>query len=253
MERGAMVEPLANAVGLCVGNTRTRVGLFREGRLVESESMPNTERDDIIAWARSKGGEVLLSSVNEPAAITLEEKLHDVHRAGRDFDIPIRTDLHPDATPGQDRLLCALGAWNRTEQACVVVDAGTAVTVDYVDAEGAFRGGVIAAGLNMSLRALHEQTSALPLLRYDASALPEGPFGRNTAEAMREGARAGIIGLVHLMIDRYALHAGSYPQVVATGGDAVMLFENDELVEHIVPDLQLMGLWAAWEGAGGGD
>ncbi len=248
MESVVMVEPMASVVGLCVGNTRTRVGLFREGRLVESESLPNAERDSIIAWARARGGEVLLASVNLPVAIALEEALHDVQRAGRDFEIPIRTDLRPDATPGHDRLLCALGAWNRTEQACVVVDAGTAVTVDFVDAEGVFRGGVIAAGLNMSLRALHEQTSALPLLRFDASALPEGPFGRDTAEAMREGARAGIVGLVHLMIDRYALHAGTYPQVVATGGDAVMLFENDELVEHIVPDLQLMGLWAAWEG-----
>lgn len=246
-----MSETTVSLLGVCVGNTRTRVGVFRDGLLVESEGLVNAEVDGLVRAIRDKARDatdgVLLASVNDPVADRIAGALEDVRRAGRDFAIGMRTDLHESATPGQDRLLCALGAWSRTHRACIVIDAGTAVTVDYVDEEGVFRGGVIAPGLNMSLRALHEQTAVLPLLRFEAAGLPDGPFGRDTAEAMREGARAGIIGLVHLMIDRYAQHAGAYPQVVATGGDAQMLFENDELVEHIVPDLQLMGLWAAWE------
>lgn len=254
-----MHEHTDTLVAVCVGNTRARVGLFRDGTLEESTSAASAEPVQVTELVRSldahSRGVILLASVNDPAADAIAELIESasgsgagraIRRVGRDFDPGIRADLHEGAKAGQDRLLCALGAWSRAEEACVVIDAGTAVTVDYVDAEGVFRGGAIAPGLNMALRALHEHTAALPLLRYEPAGLPLGPFGRSTTEAMLEGARAGIVGLVHLLIDRYAIHAGAYPRVIATGGDAQTLFAGDELVEHIVPDLQLVGLVAAW-------
>jgi pantothenate kinase type III len=159
--------------------------------------------------------------------------------------IPILTELTPPLTVGVDRLLCALAAHRRGGEASVVIDAGTAVTVDFVDAFGVFKGGVIAPGYRMMLAALGAGTDALPTL--DATApLPEGELGRTTADAIRLGCAASVRGLAHLQIDRYGAMNGAYPRVIATGGDAPMIFENDELVEHIVPDLALMGMETAW-------
>ena len=147
-----------------------------------------------------------------------------------------------DSTVGQDRLLCAVGASVRAEQACVVVDAGTAITVDFVDGEGTFQGGIIAPGVQMMLDALHERTAALPKVPF---ALPDralGPFGKDTTHAMRLGVLNAARGLARHTIEQYAEAFGGYPQIVATGGDAPALFEHDDLVEHIVPDLQLIGI-----------
>lgn len=165
---------------------------------------------------------------------------------GSNLPVPIQTDLTPPITVGVDRLLCALAAQRKGGEASVVIDAGTAVTVDFIDAFGMFRGGVIAPGIGMMLRSLHSGTDALPNLDQPVS-LPEGPMGKTTADAMVLGCASAVQGLTHLMIDRYAVANGGYPRVIATGGDAALLFEGDELVEHIVPDLILMGMHLAWQ------
>ncbi len=151
---------------------------------------------------------------------------------------------------GDDRLLNALGAYARSKQACVIVDAGTAVTVDFVDGEGVFHGGAIAPGVKMMLDAMHERTAALPAVDMKPELLPgaaEAPFGKTTAQAMVVGVVAAARGLAHSLIDRYAEFYHAYPRVIATGGDAALLFDNDDLVEHLVPDLTLIGLLAACE------
>lgn len=189
-----------------------------------------------------------------------------VLRFGRDLSIPIPNTLDDDTTVGQDRQLDALGAFTRSKQACIVIDAGTAVTVDFVDGQGVFHGGAIAPGVRMMARALHEHTAALPsvniaeeLKRIAAKPAPTPsiaremedspvgpvPFGKTTSEAIAIGVASAVRGLVRVLIDRYAEYYGAYPRVVATGGDASMLFEHDELVEIIVPDLALVGMLAA--------
>lgn len=167
--------------------------------------------------------------------------------AGR-LPVPIEDALEDRSTVGQDRLLAALGAWWRTKQACIVIDAGTAVTVDFVDGTGVFQGGAIAPGVGMMLRAMHERTAALPEvdIRADLPG-PAEPFGKTTKKAMALGAASSARGLARLLIDRYAEYYEAYPAVIATGGDAALLFEDDPLVERIVPDLQLVGMLAAVE------
>ncbi|CAN5763527.1 hypothetical protein BH11PLA1_BH11PLA1_03770 [soil metagenome] len=160
--------------------------------------------------------------------------------------IPMRLDLEVPITVGVDRVLCALAAQKKGGEAAVVIDAGTAVTVDFVDAFGVFQGGVIAPGMGMMLKALAAGTDALPEVE-PTGALEEGVLGKTTRAAMRLGVLNAVRGLVHLQIDRCAEMNGAYPRVIATGGDAALLFENDQLVEHIIPDLILMGMQLAWE------
>jgi type III pantothenate kinase len=157
----------------------------------------------------------------------------------RDIAVPIGRQLDPESMVGDDRLLNAAAAYNTAKQACVVVDAGTAVTIDFVDGAGTFHGGAIVPGAKMMLDALHERTEQLPEV---AMQRPVEAIGHSTAEAMRCGAFHGIRGMVRELVERYAEAAGGYPLVIATGGDAKLLFEDDELIERIVPDLTLMGM-----------
>lgn len=251
---------MPNMLLISVGNTRTRLARVEDGKLQPSRVLDNADAAAPAAAAEtaSAGGDtgtlpVLLASVNSAAADRYEAALQragaSVTRLGRDVPIPIRNTLDDDSTVGHDRLLDALGAFARAKQACIVIDAGTAVTIDFVDGEGAFHGGVIAPGAQMMLDALHQYTSALPAVRLSPEGVAprETPFGKDTPRAMTLGAAAAIRGMAHKLIDDYAQFYGAYPRVIATGGDAALLFEGDELVEHIVPDLTLIGMLAAAE------
>lgn len=237
-------------LALTVGNTRTRVGLFEQGELRESASFANTDPVPIIEACRAHASErhglqAVIASVHQEMSTAIAVKLRGVLDEsvlwiGRDIPIPLTHTLDDASTLGQDRALCALAAFARAKQACVVVDAGTAITVNFIDGEGVFHGGVIAPGLEMMLASLHEHTSALPKLSFTPPT--PGPFGKDTRHAMLLGVQAAAKGLVRHQVEAFAEFYEAYPQVVATGGDAQTLFADDDLVEHIVPDLQLMGI-----------
>lgn len=238
-------------LAVAVGNTRTRLGLFRGRELHNPAAASSSDPDAVVSAADAALGDeagvpIILGSVFPDAADKIqrrfEEAGHTVHRIGADLPIPLSHQLDDASTLGQDRALCALAAFRRAEQAVVVIDAGTAITVDFVDGEGIFQGGVIAPGVAMMLKSLHEHTAALPLLSFDRPDDARGVFGLDTRHAMQLGALYAARGLVRHAIERFADAYGAYPQIVATGGDAPALFDGDDLVEHIVPDLQLMGI-----------
>lgn len=254
---------------ISVGNTRTRLATARGDQIEPARVLVNAEEASLHqaiteGLARcGEGARALLASVNDPVADRLSEVISGggrgakLIRLGRGLAVPIRQNLAPESGVGIDRLLNALGAYSRSGEACVVIDAGTAITVDLVDETGVFQGGVIAPGLAMMMKALHEGTAALPLVtpptRPAESAGPlANPLGKDTIEAITKGCVASAVGLARLLIDRYAELGGRYPRVVATGGDAPLLFGDDELIEHVVPDLTLIGMHAAWMTAGRG-
>jgi type III pantothenate kinase len=245
-----------NIVAIDVGNTTVHAGLFVDGRLEESFGHPSADTPAILErltkwWKRLReepSAAVLMASVDERASTRLasliEDQLRtDVYRVGEDVPAPIGTRLDPETITGIDRLLNAAAAFDTLQQACVVVDAGTAVTVDFVDGHGTFHGGAIAPGVRMQLKALHEGTAALPELTFEAPA--DEAFGRSTAQAMLQGVFYGVRGLIWKLVEQYAEHYGAFPTVIATGGDAETLFRDDELVERIVPELTLLGIAAA--------
>jgi len=255
-------------IAINVGNTRTHVARLRGQTIENAQRLPG---DDVAAIVRAvideagvigpeDGAPVVIASVNDRIARQVESGVHDqlsleIYRIGMDLPVPIATQLEPETMTGVDRLLNAAAAYATLQQACVVVDAGTAITVDFVDGRGTFHGGAIAPGASMQLAALHAGTDALPDVRFGQ---PEGWIGGSTAQAMLQGVFYGLRGLVWKLTERYAEHYGAYPTVIATGGDAAMLFGEDSLVDRIVPDLTLMGIAEtvrvalAVEGEGGG-
>jgi len=243
-------------LAISVGNSRTSLGAFVDGKLLESDRVENADPEAIVRtaerlWKTLESDDerlCVIASVNDPVADPLETALAakletEVSRIGRDLAAPIGECLDPGTVPGADRLLNAAAAWDVMRSACIVVDAGTAITIDFIDGDGVFHGGAIAPGATMQLTALHEHTAALPRVAF--SQPDDVPFGRNTAEAMLQGVYHGLRGLVWRLVERYAQEYGAFPPVVATGGDATTLFADDELIDRVVPDLTLLGIAVA--------
>lgn len=252
--------PAPPAALLVVGNTRARTASFANGHVHHSASHMATDSASIAAALTPflddhHGAPLLIASVNQTAARAaaqaLEGHVEQVAYAGTDIPIPLHTTVAQPKRVGIDRLLCCLAAFKMAEQACIVIDAGTAITVDFVDGEGTHHGGAIAPGVSAMLAGLRAAAPALPELSskqaFACTQPQDRPWADDTEQAMALGAKASAVGLVHTLVDRFALAYGGYPRVIATGGDALPLFENDEIVEHVVPDLQLAGLARAYE------
>ena len=242
-----------NMLGVSVGNTRTRIGAFMDGELQECAIFRNERKDAITdalehAYGPLKGRDdtaILMSSVNDPVALLTEQLIQQVlgktaRRVERDIAIPVGRQLDHGALIGEDRLLNAAAAFDVLKQACVVVDAGTAITVDFVDAEGTFHGGAIAAGAQLQLDALNQRADMLPEAELQK---PKQAIGHNTLDAMFSGVYFGLRGMVRELAEQYAQTHGSFPMVVVTGGDGNLLFRDFELVDRIVPNLTMMGLY----------
>ena len=245
-----------SVIALSVGNSRIQLGSFADGQLGSNESLDKRKlaavAQQVVQWwpaiADHSNAAILLASVNDEVADPLTAMIEDqlsigTYRIGRDLPVPISQELDPETLTGVDRLLNAAAAYDRLEQACIIIDAGSAVTVDFVDGEGTYHGGAIAPGAAMQLRALHEHAAGLPELTF-AAPQPE-PFGRSTSQAMLQGVFHGIRGMVQRLVEQYAEYYTAFPQVIATGGDATLLFENEELVDSIVPELTLLGIAVA--------
>ena len=247
-------------IAIAVGNTRTRVGVLKGNECVKAQSLSTENPAEIATFVGELFDEIdfasdepviLISTVSQSAADAIEESIKSKfswssYRLGRDLQIPIRHTLTDsgEETVGQDRLLCALGAFEIVKQACVVVDMGTAITVDFVDGEGVFHGGAILPGVTAMLGSLNESTAHLPELKYRKLDPKSSEPGKQTDDAMILGVTAAASGAIRFLAERYAEFYEGYPQVIATGGDMGLL-EDDELIEAFIPDLQLQGIRVA--------
>ncbi|MAC18841.1 MAG: hypothetical protein CMJ23_04015 [Phycisphaerae bacterium] len=252
---------MTTAAAISIGNTTIQAGNLVDGLLDATVSFPVDDASSLVAainpWftdVEPDHRSILIASVNRPAEEALRTLLADsieseILEMERDLAAPIGRGLDPESTVGVDRLLAAAGAWEELNQACIVIDAGTAVTVDFVDGEGVFQGGAILPGVSAMLRTMAVSTDLLPDQAFEATT--GEAWGRDTIGAMHRGVHAAVTGGAWKLVERYAMHYGGFPLVVATGGDAEMLFKDDELVSRVVPDLVLRGMALAWRTATG--
>lgn len=252
------VSPGLPLITVSMGNSRTAIGRFLGNKLEDVFRVSSTEYNSqittIVNWLDLLKNNslnevkpvVLMATVNSTAADNLSQQLNDnndiqIIWVERDLVIPIGRCLDPEAIVGHDRLLNAAAVFDKYKQACIVIDAGTAVTVDFIDGSGTFHGGAIAPGARMQLEALHKDTSLLPDVELVAP-IKDEPWGSNTAAAMLRGVLYGIRGMARYLIEKYSESYGAYPLIIATGGDAHLIFDDDELIEKIVDDLTLYGM-----------
>lgn len=144
---------------------------------------------------------------------------------------------------GADRLVNAIGAHLKYPGDLIVIDSGTATTFDVIAADGAFEGGVIAPGVNLSLQALHEAAAMLPRIAIQK---PERVIGKDTVSNMQAGVFWGYISLIEGLVARIKGEWGSPMTVIGTGGVASLFEGATDSIDHFDPDLTIRGLLEIW-------
>jgi type III pantothenate kinase len=165
--------------------------------------------------------------------------------AGWDFPI----DVDEPRSLGSDRAINALAAHTSYSGDLIVVDFGTATTFDAVDFNGAYKGGIIAPGINLSLDALVNNTAKLPRIAIEA---PRGTsvIGRNTEDQMLIGVFWGYVAMMEGLIARMTAEIGRPAKVIATGGLALLFEQHTDMFDAVHPDLTIEGLAILAEKAG---
>ena len=153
------------------------------------------------------------------------------------LDVPIR--IRRPEQVGADRLVAALGAYRMHGGPLIVIDSGTATTLDVVGADGGFEGGIIAPGINLSVRALHDAAAQLPRIAIQR---PDKVIGEDTVSAMQSGVFWGYVELIDGLVKRVKREYGSELKVVATGGVASLFDGASDTIDHFEPDLMEVGL-----------
>ena len=140
---------------------------------------------------------------------------------------------------GADRLVAAVAAHAGWPGAKIVLDFGTATTFDVVNSQGAYCGGAIAPGVNLSLEALHMAAAALPHVDITK---PNHAIGTNTVACMQSGVYWGYIGLVEGIVRQIRLERDVAMKVIATGGLATLFDQGFDLFDAVEDDLTMHGL-----------
>ena len=153
----------------------------------------------------------------------------------------IAIDVDEPRTLGADRAINAIAAQTRYKGDLIVVDFGTATTFDVVDFTGAYKGGIIAPGINLSLDALVSNTAKLPRIAIEAPRTLS-LIGRNTEDQMQIGVFWGYVALLEGLIDRLKGEIGRPVKVIATGGLALLFDSHTTMFDAVDTDLTLDGL-----------
>ncbi len=160
-----------------------------------------------------------------------------IARSSLDWGFEIKVDTPSEV--GADRLLNALAGHQRYAGPLIVIDFGTATTFDVVDEDGAYIGGVICPGINLSIEALHKAAARLPRIGIGR---PQAVIGRATVPAMQSGLYWGYIGMIEGLVTRIQAEFERPLKVLATGGLAPLFSEGTTMIGQIDSDLTLDGL-----------
>ncbi|KEO61464.1 type III pantothenate kinase [Thioclava indica] len=154
-------------------------------------------------------------------------------------DLPVAPRVDEGTTVGPDRLVNAAAGFDRHGGDIIVVDFGTATTFDVVARDGAYIGGVIAPGVNLSLEALHQSAAALPHVDITK---PQAVIGTNTVACIQSGVFWGYIGLVEGIVRQIRVERDRPMKVIATGGLAPLFDQGFDLFDKVEEDLTMHGL-----------
>lgn len=227
-----------------IGNTRTKLALFNQHDLMFNVPVEHLTVNhlEMLKYEHVQMNKAILSStreVDQQLIQFLKENFEQFIELDHTTKLPIANLYETPETLGKDRLAAAVGANELfPDQNILVIDAGTAITYDFVSEENQYLGGNISPGLQMRFRALNEFTGKLPFVE---SSNYYSEIGKNTTEAIRAGVQNGILFEIEQTIEMFA---NKYPnlQVVLTGGDSVFIDQllNEEVLVHL--NLTLIGL-----------
>jgi type III pantothenate kinase len=162
--------------------------------------------------------------------------------AGRgDAHWGVALDVEQPDSVGADRVLNVIAAHQKYKQDVIIIDFGTATTFDVADYEGAYKGGVIAPGINLSLDALVGRTAQLPRIALEAPE-DDSVIGTTTESQMLIGIFWGYVAMIEGLVERTKAQIGRPTIVIATGGLAVLFDDHTDAFDHLESDLTMQGL-----------
>jgi len=233
-----------------IGNTRIKWGRCVQDRVTEIVSLPPNDPEiwqrQLQSWQISDSACWYVAGVNPQRRDFLIDWLRQQAQQAvllqSAAELPLQVALEKPNAAGIDRLLDAVAA-NTRREACrpaVIVDAGSAVTVDWLDEAGVFRGGAIFPGLRLMSQALNSYTALLPLVSITSPA-PKLP-GDSTRAAIEAGVYWSVAGGITALIARMAEKERTLPMVFLTGGDAQLLSPAVDPSTIVWPEMTLEGI-----------
>ncbi len=239
------------------GNTNTAFAVFHgETQRGQWRTATRADRtaDEYVVWLSQLMGFEGLERADITASIicsVVPESVFNLRRlcqryfgcepliVGENADVGAELAVDNPHEVGADRVVNAVAAHSRYPGALIVIDFGTATTFDVVDASGAYRGGAIAPGINLSLEALHMAAAQLPRV---AAKKPQAVIGTATTPMMQSGVYWGYVGLIEGLVSRIKAEFGEPMTVIATGGLAPLFHAATETIELVDADLTMRGL-----------
>lgn len=237
-----------------VGNTRLKWAWLQEARLGEQQAVvhrdiePEVWSKDVFETARRPQRVLAANVAGEAMAWNLHRFSQAAFGLEPEFITPTRSFheltngyLNP-ALLGADRWLAVIGAWNLAHSALCVIDAGTAVKVDSVDAHGQHLGGLIIPGINLMRESLLNKTSGIAPAIIASSNSTAGILANNTITAVTRGAVVAAAAMADRAAQLVEQSTGQHPQLFITGGDSALIVESMQARGTVVPDLVLQGI-----------
>jgi type III pantothenate kinase len=245
-------------IAVDIGNSSTKLGWFRDWSRTE-DKLPVPQQVWECATAQPLPESTVAELPPEPAMWRVasvqregQRQLSEwalLNRPRDDFkiltyrDLPLEVRVEFPDRVGLDRLAAAVAANAiREGKPAIVVDAGTAITVDLISADGAFEGGVILPGFRLTAEALAAGTNQLPLATFTGQDQPPPVVGKHTEGAIRSGLFWGAVGAVREVIERMSAGLAAQPHVCVTGGDLRHLAPLVSPHSQFIPNMVLRGI-----------
>jgi type III pantothenate kinase len=252
-----------NIIAVDIGNTNITIGFYLKDEEQFIKSIPGRSRKELAnclksAWQKipiaksskekKRDGVIVISSVKPAWTKLIQQTVKNnlgekVYIIGKDIPLPISLWVDEPDKVGTDRVVSAAAAYAVVEDVVVVADFGTAVTIDLVNEKGIFLGGVICPGLEISAKALKENTAQLPRVKVTR---PKTPFGKTTNQAINCGLYYSAVATLQEVIRRYAEKIGKWPHTVLTGAAAETIKDDCEFIDSYVPNLVVKGIVLAY-------
>jgi type III pantothenate kinase len=239
-------------IAVDIGNSRVKIGYFDGDRLVADTAHAHADFPQAVldssVWKTYSGQSKYFGVVSVGNAsmlnacdILLQQQPHlQMVKIDRNTPLPIGNRYATPQTLGMDRICAAVGAFSKIGTGpLLVVNAGTAITYDYVDGHNDYLGGGISPGLRTRFRALHDYTAALPLVEAEGQLTL---IGDTTETSIRSGVVNGVVAEIEGIVARYQLLAGTELKVILMGGDAEFLGNRLKNVTFVVANLLLHGI-----------